>query len=178
MTNEANQEQNGTVQQSNQMTDEQISNILGPEGEQQIQQEFNALQAQAQATNSNNTTNNQQVAIAQYQQEQQQQKEEKGWFERNWDWLLSAAIALGIGAFAYFKIDKYKDKTKETQQTNSQLQEKISSLTEEVSALTNTSNSTTNTDTGSTLSNNSTVYTQDTVDQINKLLAGSNDRLV
>ncbi len=186
------QQQQSDTQQQQLYTQQQGQTYQQGNPQDQLAQAQYAAQLQAQQ-------NEQQTLLQQQQQQQleeerqkqaqaqaqiQQKKDEednKNWFERNWDWLLGVLAAVGIAIFAWIKIKKYKDETKATQATNSELGEKISDLKEKVNNLkdgsnNNSGNTENKNNDGSTLANNSSVYTQETVDQINSLLSGK-DRI-
>ncbi len=165
--------QGGNMPQQSQLQQQQMAQLQAQQAAQaqllQQQQQQALIQQQQQAEQ-------QRLLQAQAQaQAQQEQKDEGNWFERNWQWLIGLLVAAGVAIFAFFKIKKYKDETKQTQATNSALSEKITGLKDQVNQLKGNSNNSNNSE-GGTLANNSQLYTQETVDKLNSLINGK-DRI-
>ena len=84
------------------------------------------------------------------------QADQRGFWERNWDWIVAAAVAVAAAIGAFFLIKKQKKKTDEAKKEASTLQTQVTDLTNKVNELTEEKD-------GSTLANNSTQINTDTL---------------
>ena len=84
------------------------------------------------------------------------QADQRGFWERNWDWIVAAAVAVAAAVGAFFLIKKQKKKTDEAKKEASTLQTQVTDLTNKVNELTEEKD-------GSTLANNSTQINTDTL---------------
>ena len=85
------------------------------------------------------------------------QADQRGFWERNWDWIVAAVAAVAVAIGAVFLIRKQKKKTDKAKDEASTLQTQVTDLTNKVNELTEKKD-------GSTLANNSTQINTDTLD--------------
>ncbi len=165
-------QQNLKQAQSNLVTKEDVKKIPGIHQAMLASLNSNTPSTETKEELKDEQKNIQQAAVA------QQQAEGQEGFWSKWGWVIGIVATAGLGFLAWYLVKRYKDKADESASQSSALKDEITSLQDEINDLNNSDGSSSNTNTGNddTLGNNAVIVNTDTLNQINEILSGSNQR--